>query len=741
MPDDVRALTLTETNFSEALEERYLAYALSTITARSLPDVRDGLKPVHRRIIYAMQQLKLDPQSGFKKCARVVGDVMGKFHPHGDSSIYEALVRLAQEFNSRYPLVEGQGNFGNIDGDAAAAMRYTESRMTLVAEFMLEGIHENAIDFRPTYDGEDHEPVILPAAFPNLLANGAIGIAVGMATSIPPHNVTEVCQAAVALIRDPAITTAGLLQYVKGPDFPTGGELVASQEALESAYETGRGGLRTRAKWIKEDNKHGLWNIVVTEIPYMVVKAKLIEQIAQLLNDKRLPLLADLRDESAEDMRIVLEPRNKFVDPAVLMASLFKITQLEQSFNFNMNVLDAKRAPRVLGLKDMIQHWLNHRYEVLVRRTNFRLDAIARRMEILAGYLLVYLNLDEVIRIIREEDEPKVAMITAFGLTENQLEAVLNMRLRSLRRLEEMELRKEYEGLQKEGDGLKEMLASDSLLWNKIESDTKTIGDKFGKTVEGKRRTLVGAVVEEPAIMAEAFVEREQITVILSAKGWIRAIRGHAVADADLKFKDGDKLGFIVKCENIDKISLLTTNGRVFTIKANDVPRGRGDGQAIRLLADIPNDADILKVFVPISDMKYMIASTAGKGFLIKGEELISGRKAGKPIMTLKDKEQTKFFFPVAGDHVAVIGDNRRILLFPIIQMIDLPSGGGVILQRYKDGGLSDIKTFNIADGLTWTIGDKIKTEKDVLEYVGNRAATGRLPPHGFPRNNKFYMA
>ncbi|WP_298286392.1 DNA topoisomerase IV subunit A [Acidocella sp.] len=722
----------------DALSERYLAYALSTIMSRSLPDVRDGLKPVHRRLVFAMHQLKLDPRSGFKKCARVVGDVIGKYHPHGDSAVYEALVRLAQDFAARYPLIEGQGNFGNIDGDNAAAMRYTESRLTAVAEYLLRGIDENAVDFRPTYDGEDAEPVVLPGAFPNLLANGAAGIAVGMATNIPPHNAGELCRAARHLIANPEAGTAALLNFVKGPDFPTGGELVEDEATILAAYETGRGSLRTRARWSREEGKHGTWVIVVTEIPYNVQKSRLVEQIALLLGEKKLPLLGDVRDESAEQIRLVLEPKTRTVDPEMLMASLFRATQLESRFALNMNVLDAGRTPRVMGLRDLLKGWIDHRHEVLVRRSEHRLAAIAKRLEILDGFIKVFLNLDEVIRIIRHEDEPRAALIRAFTLTEVQADAILNMRLRSLRKLEEMEIKTEHKKLSAEQKGLQGLLASEPKRWARISEEILEVEETFGQGALGARRTLISSAAPVVEIVAEALIEREAITVILSEKGWIRAQKGHLAEGAELKFKEGDKLAQILRCESTDKIALLSTNGRVYTIKAADVPRGRGDGQAIRLMAEMTNEDGVLKLFIPDQGQKYIVASSAGRGFILPGGELASERRAGKIILVLKPGEEWAACEPVKGDHVAVIGQNRKLLVFPLDQVPEMPRGTGVQLQKYKDGGLSDVKTFALSAGLTWRIGDKLRVETKLAEWLGARASAGRLPPNGFPRSNRF---
>ena len=736
MPDDFGQVE--DLALSNALSERYLAYALSTIMSRSLPDVRDGLKPVHRRLIYGMHQLKLDPRSGFKKCARVVGDVMGKFHPHGESSIYEALVRLAQDFSSRFPLIEGQGNFGNIDGDNAAAMRYTESRLTEIAEYLLRGIDEDAVDFRATYDGEEQEPVVLPGAFPNLLANGASGIAVGMATSIPPHNAGEVCAAALHLIANPDATTAELLAHMKGPDFPTGGELVEDEATILAAYETGRGSLRTRAVWAKEPAKNGTWNIVVTEIPYQVQKSRLVEQIALLLGDKKLPLLADVRDESAEQIRLVLEPKNRSVDADMLMASLFRATQLESRFSLNMNVLADGRNPKVMGLKAILRAWADHRHEVLVRRSNHRLAAIAKRLEILDGYIKVFLNLDEVIRIIRFEDKPKEQLIATFELSEVQAEAILNMRLRALRKLEEMEIRNEHKKLTAEQKGLQGLLQSETKRWAKIAEEIAEVQGKFGAGPLGARRTKISAAAPMVEIVAEALVEREPITIILSEKGWIRAQKGHLADGAELKFKEGDKLFAMLPCQSTDKVALLGTNGRVYTIKASDIPRGRGDGQAIRLIIELANEDGVLMLFVPDPEQKYLVASSAGRGFILPGAELASERRAGKTILVVKPGEEWVLCVPANGDHVAVIGQNRKLLVFPLEQLPEMPRGTGVQLQKYKDGGLSDAKVFTLAEGLSWSIGERVRNEGKLTEWLGARAAAGRLPPNGFPKSNKF---
>ena len=737
MPDDLIG-TIQDTPFTEALSERYLAYALSTIMSRSLPDVRDGLKPVHRRLIYAMHQLKLDPTAGFKKCARVVGDVMGKFHPHGDASIYDALVRLAQDFAARYPLVEGQGNFGNIDGDNAAAMRYTEARLTEVAKALLAGIDDDAVDFRPTYDGEESEPVVLPGAFPNLLANGSAGIAVGMATSIPPHNAGEVCAAALHLITYPDASTTDLLAHMPGPDFPTGGTLVEDSGALALAYESGRGGFRVRAKWAVEKGKHGTWFIVVTEIPYQVQKSRLIEQIAQLMEDKKLLLVGDIRDESTEDIRLIIEPKTRAVEPEMLMETIFRATALESRFPLNMNVLDATRTPRVMGLKDVLRAWLDHRHEVLVRRTNHRLAAIERRLEVLDGYLAVYLNLDEVIRIIREEDEPRVQLMASFSLTETQAEAILNMRLRSLRRLEEMEIRKEHKNLSTERKQSQTLLKDEALRWTRISEEISATRKKFGEGPLGNRRTVLGTAPVAVTVAMDALVEREPITVILSEKGWIRAVKGHLADGADLKFKEGDKLKLLLACQTTDRLCLFGTNGRAYTIKADELPRGRGDGQPVRVLVELTNEDDVATLFLPDDNTKYLVASNTGRGFVVAGSELTAEKRTGKQILNLRTAEEAAICTPATGDHLAIIGENRRLLIFPLDQVPELTRGAGVILQKYREGGLADAKIFTLAAGLTWRLGEKIRTETNLKDWIGERAQAGRMPPNGFPRSGKF---
>jgi len=647
-------------------------------------------------------------------------------------------VRLAQDFAARYPLVEGQGNFGNIDGDNPAAMRYTEARLTEVAQAMLAGIDEDAVDFRPTYDGEESEPIVLPGAFPNLLANGAAGIAVGMATSIPPHNAGEICAAAIHLIQNPQATTADLLKHMPGPDFPTGGVLVEDQAALLAAYETGRGGFRVRAKWEVEKGKHGTWFIVVTQIPYQVQKSKLIEQVAQLMEDKKLPLLGDIRDESSDTIRLVLEPKTRGAEPEVLMETVFRATALESRFPLNMNVLDSTRTPRVMALPEVLRSWLDHRHEVLVRRSKYQLAAIERRIEVLEGYLLVYLNLDEVIRIIREEEHPKPRLIARFELTDVQAEAILNMRLRSLRKLEEMEIRKEHKNLSKERKDLHALLADEKLRWTRITEEIGDIRKKFGSGPLGDRRTELGVAPAAVEVNFEAYIEREPITVILSEKGWIRAVRGAVAEPNELKFKEGDKLKLLLPCQTTDRLTLLATNGKAFTLKAGELPRGRGDGQPVRLLAEMANEDDVTALFLAVEGTRYLIASNTGRGFIVAGGELGAEKRTGKQVLNVKPGEEAALCVPCDGDHVAVIGENRKLLVFPLDQVPELSRGSGVILQRYKDGNLADAKVFKLADGLSWRLGDRVRTETDVRPWLGERGTAGKLPPNGFPRTPRF---
>jgi topoisomerase-4 subunit A len=730
---------IRETPLAEALGERYLAYAMSTIVSRSLPDVRDGLKPVHRRLLFAMRQLKLDPDGGFKKCARVVGDVIGKYHPHGDVAVYDTLVRLAQDFAVRYPLVEGQGNFGNIDGDNAAAMRYTEAKLTAVAAALMDGLDEDAVDFRPTYDGTEEEPVVMPSAFPNLLANGSAGIAVGMATSIPPHNVGEICDALSHMIVHPDCAIDELIERMPGPDFPTGGVLVETRESIAEAYRTGKGSFRVRAKWAVEKLSHGLYQIVITEIPYQVQKAKLVEKIAELLSEKKLPLLADIRDESAEDIRLVLEPRNRTVEAGLVMEQLFRQTDLEARASLNMNVLDASSVPRVMNLKEVLRAFLDHRMVVLERRSRFRLDKIDKRLEVLNGFLKVYADLDEVIRIIRFADEPKAELIRRFGLSEVQAEAILNMRLRSLNKLQEMEIRTEHAALSAEKADLEALLADPGRRWNTIAEQVKATQKAFGAaTLLGKRRTELGDAPSAVVVPIEAYVEREPITMVLSDKGWVRALKGHADSPEALKFKEGDQLRFMLKAWTTDKILVFATDGRFYTIGGDKLPSGRGHGEPLRLMIDLANDVEIATVMVHKPGRKLLVASNAGRGFVIEETEVLAQTRTGKMILNTGDGEKAAFCLPMEGDAVAIMGDNRKLLVFLAEEIPDMSRGRGVILQKYRDGGTADIKVFTLAQGLTWSLGERTRTEPDLTPWLGKRASIGRLPPTGFPRNNKF---
>ena len=727
----------------EALEERYLQYALSTITGRALPDARDGLKPVHRRLLYAMQLLRLDPGAAFKKCARVVGDVIGKFHPHGDQAVYDALVRLAQDFAQRYPLVDGQGNFGNVDGDNPAAMRYTEARLTEVAHLLIDGIDEDAIDFRPTYDGSENEPVVLPGAFPNLLANGSQGIAVGMATAIPPHNVAELCDAALHLIATPNARSRTLLKHVTGPDFPTGGVIVDPPESIAEAYTTGRGSFRVRARWHKEDTGRGTYLIVITEIPWLVQKGRLVERLAELINEKKLPLVADARDESAEDIRLVIEPRARTVDAELLMESLFKLTELESRISLNMNVLVKGRIPKVVGLAEALTEWLAHRREVLLRRSNFRLNRIEHRLEVLGGYLVAYLNLDRVIKIIRSEDEPKPVLMKAFKLSDVQADAILNMRLRNLRKLEEMEIRQEDKALRAERKKLKELIGSETEQWKKIADEVKEVRAKFGpKTPLGKRRTTFAqAPVHDEAAIEEALVEREPITVVVSEKGWIRTLRGTVSDLSGVAFKADDGPKFAFPAETTSKCLVFATNGRFYTLDAAKLPGGRGHGEPIRLFADLEQEADVVAVFRHQGGRKFLVASTDGRGFVVPEDECLANTRKGKQVLNVTLPDEARAIAVVEGELVAAIGENRKMLVFPLEQVPEMTRGRGVRLQRYKDGGLSDVKTFKVEEGLSWTdtAGRAFSlTLKELADWRGNRADAGRLAPKGFPRSNTF---
>jgi topoisomerase-4 subunit A len=736
-PDGIQEIALRE-----ALEERYLAYALSTIMHRALPDARDGLKPVHRRILYGMRLLRLDPGGAFKKSAKIVGDVMGNFHPHGDQAIYDALVRLAQDFASRYPLVDGQGNFGNVDGDNPAAYRYTEARLTEAARLLIDGIDEDAVDFRPSYDGVMQEPAVLPAAFPNLLANGSQGIAVGMATSVPPHNIAELCDAALYLIEQPNARSRTLLKYVQGPDFPTGGIVVDTAEAIAEAYTTGRGSFRVRARWKTEETGRGTYLVVVTEIPYQVQKMRLIERIAELMNEKKLPLLADMRDESAEDVRIVFEPRSRSVDPALLMESLFKLTELENRIPLNMNVLIRGRVPKVVGLAEALTEWLTHRREVLQRRARYRLAQIEHRLEILGGYLVAYLNLDKVIKIIRNEDEPKPVLMKTFKLSEVQADAILNMRLRNLRKLEEMEIRQEDKDLRVEKKSLEELLRSEKQQWKKIADQVREVRDTFSpKSPLGKRRTTFAEAPEhDEAAIEEALVEREPVTVVVSEKGWIRALRGQVSDIASLAFKadDGFKLAFFA--ETTSKLLVFASNGRFYTIDAAKLPGGRGHGEPIRLFADL-EQADIVSVFRYQGGRKLLVASKTGRGFAVPEDECLGNTRKGKQVLNVKPPDEARAVTPIEGELVAAIGENRKMVIFPIDQVPEMTRGRGVRLQRHKDGGLSDVKTLEVERGLNWidSAGRTFNlTLKELSDWRGNRGDAGRLAPKGFPKNNKF---
>jgi topoisomerase-4 subunit A len=734
---------IEEIALRDALEERYLAYALSTIMHRALPDARDGLKPVHRRLLYAMQQLRLDPGAAFKKSARVVGDVIGKFHPHGDQSVYDALVRLAQEFAQRYPLVDGQGNFGNVDGDNPAAMRYTEARLTEVARLLIDGIDEDAIDFRPTYDGSETEPVVLPGAFPNLLANGSQGIAVGMATAIPPHNAAELCDAALFLIDNPNARSKTLLKFVQGPDFPTGGVVVDPREAIAEAYHTGRGSFRVRAKWKKEDTGRGTYLIVVTEVPWLVQKGRLVERLAELLNERKLPLVADVRDESAEDIRLVIEPKSRSADAELVMESLFRLSELESRIPLNMNVLVKGRIPKVVGLAEALTEWLAHRREVLLRRSKFRLGQIEHRLEVLGGYLVAYLNLDKVIKIIRNEDEPKPVLMKTFKLSDVQADAILNMRLRNLRKLEEMEIKKEDKDLRAERADIKKLIGSEKEQWKTIAGEIKKIRDTFGpKTPLGKRRTSFGEAPEhDEAALEEAMVEREPITVVVSEKGWIRALRGHVSDLSGIVFKADDALKFAFPAETTSKILVFATNGRFYTLDGAKLPGGRGHGEPVRLFIDLEQTHDLVAAFRHQGGRKFLVASKQGRGFVVNEDDCVANTRKGKQVLNVKLPDAARAFAVIEGELVASIGENRKMVIFPLEQVPELGRGRGVRLQRYKDGSLSDVTTFNERDGLTWidSAGRSFNLSlKELTAWRGNRSDAGRVRPDRFLTNNKF---
>ena len=732
---------ILERPLNDILSEKYLAYALSTITGRALPDVRDGLKPVHRRLLFAMHQLQLNPTGLPKKSARVVGDVIGKFHPHGDTAVYDAMVRLAQDFAARYPMVDGQGNFGNIDGDNPAAMRYTEARLTAAALLMIEGIDNDTVDFRPTYDGEGEEPIVLPGAFPNLLANGAIGIAVGMATSIPPHNVDEICGALQHLIKKPKAPISELLEYMPGPDFPTGGIIAESKEAILNAYETGRGSFRVRARWHREELGQGAYQIIVTEIPWQVQKSRLIEKIDEMIDLKKLPLLDLIRDESTDEVRVVLQPKNRNVDAEMLMASLYRNSELEARISLNMNVLDRGTVPRVMNLREVLQAFLDHRHEVLVRHSQHRLDKIAHRLEVLAGYLIAYLNIDEVIRIIREEDEPKVEMIRRFKLTDTQAEAILNMRLRSLRKLEEFEIKGEHDKLTAEQTELQSLLADDKKRWKNIAGQIAELQKKFGRnTAIGKRRS---ELTDAPVIIdvpVDAHIEREPVTIIASEKGWIRAFKGHAVDLSAIQYKEGDREAFVLQAETTDKLLVFATNGRFYTIGADKLPRGRGYGEPLRLLIDYGADSDIVTMTIYNENAKLLVASDAGYGFIVPQKDVFAQTKNGKQILNIGTSDEASVCVPVQPDdsHIAVVGSNRKLLVFPLNELPEMSRGKGVILQKYKDGTLSDVTSFKLKDGLQWRAGTGFKTETNIKQWLGKRAQSGLNVPSGFPRSNRF---
>ncbi|MFN3623246.1 MAG: DNA topoisomerase IV subunit A [Hyphomicrobium sp.] len=731
-------------NLKEALEERYLAYALSTIMHRALPDVRDGLKPVHRRILYAMHQLRLTPEGGFLKCAKIVGDAMGDFHPHGNQAIYDALARLAQDFAVRYPLIDGQGNFGNIDGDNPAAERYTEARITITAADLMEGLEEETVDFRPNYDGRKMEPAVLPAAFPNLLANGASGIAVGMATNIPPHNVDELCAGLLHLIKHPNATIEKLVEMIPGPDFPTGGVIVEPRDQIIEAYKTGRGGFRLRAKWDKEETGRGGYQIVVTEIPYQVQKAKLVERIAELMTEKKLPLLGDVRDESAEEIRLVLEPKSRTVDATLLMESLFRATELELRFGLNMNVLSAGQIPGVLSLRDVLRQWLEHRIDVLVKRSQYRLKKIEHRLEVLDGYLVAYLNIDEVIRIVRHEDDPKAKLISRFKLTEVQAEAILNLRLKSLSKLEEVEIRAEHDKLSKEKRELQQLLKSDDLQWERIASEVKEVRERYSKSTPlGRRRT---SFADAPVIdidLDAALIEKEPVTIILSDKGWVRALKGHVDDLSKLDFKQGDKLKRAVKAHTTDKILVLATNGKIFTLEASQLPGGRGHGEPVRLMIDLEENHDIAEVFPYQAGRKLLIASTGGYGFIVPEDEVVASTRKGKQVLNVSEPDEAKLIAPVpeGADHVAIVGDNRKMLIFKLDEVNEMTRGKGVILQKSKEGALADARCFKKSEGLSWvdSAGRTFTMSwSELKEWVGARAQAGRVVPKGFPRSNSF---
>jgi topoisomerase-4 subunit A len=730
---------IVDQQMADILGEKYLAYALSTIMSRSLPDVRDGLKPVHRRVLYAMRELNLASNTPPRKSAQVVGSVIGKYHPHGDTAVYDTMVRLAQDFSSRYPLVDGQGNFGNIDGDGAAAMRYTESRLTAVAEAMLQGLDEDSVDFRPTYDGQENEPIVLPSAFPNLLANGSTGIAVGMATAIPPHNAGELADALLLLIANPAAEIEEIVKLVPGPDFPTGGVMIEPAESILDAYRTGRGGFRVRARWEVEKGQQGAYNIIVTEIPYQVQKSRLIERIAELLNDKKLPLLDDVRDESSDTIRLVLVPKTRNVDAQMLMEHLFKATDLENRIPFNMNVLDGGLVPRVMNLKEALRAFLDHRHEVLERRSRFRLAEIDRRLEVLEGYLIAYLNIDEVIRIIREEDEPKPVMMERWSLTDMQVEAILNMRLRALRKLEEIQITTERDKLSDERKALVGLLASDTKRWAAVGREIEEMKKKFGQaTALGKRRTTLDIAPIVAELPRNAHIERESVTVLVSEKGWARAVGGHDIDLDAVKFKEGDKGRFVVKADTTDLLLIFATDGKAFTVEVDKLPRGRGFGEPLRLMVDLGNDAEPLTVIRHQPGAKLLVVAGDSRGFLVTEDDIIGRTRSGKQVLNMPASVEAIACKPADGDHVVVIGDNRKMLVFPLSEVPEMARGRGVILQKHKDGAVVDVKIIKLADGINWRQGERTRTESDLRPWLGSRAAAGRMAPNGFPKNNRF---
>ncbi len=738
---EMNAGEIRNTLLGDALSERYLAYAMSTIMSRSLPDVRDGLKPVHRRLLYAMNQLHLDPNKGFKKCARVVGDVIGKYHPHGDSAVYDAMVRLAQTFAVRYPLVEGQGNFGNIDGDNAAAMRYTEARLTPAAMLLLEGLNEDAIDFRETYDGEDAEPTVLAARFPNILANGSSGIAVGMATNIPPHNILELCDGLLHLIKSPHAPIETLLKHIKGPDFPTGGILVENENTIANAYKTGRGSLRLRARWEEEKLSHGMYRIVITEIPYQVQKSRLIEKIADLILTKKVQAVSDIRDESDENIRIVIEPRSKNIEASLIMEQLFKLSDLEIRFGLNMNVLDSQHVPRVMALDEVLKEFLAHKQDVLIRRNKYRLGKILNRLEILDGLLIAYLNIDDIIHIIREEDKPKPVLIKKFDLTDNQAEAILNMRLRQLRKLEEFEIKKEHEELSLERDQINALLGSEDLQWKAIAADIREVKKTFNQDKAlSERRTDILGEVATVHVDFDALVEKEPVTFICSEQGWVRALKGHNIKSDDIKYKEGDNPQFSLEAYTTDKLLIMASDGRFFTISCDKLPGGRGFGQPLRLMVDLSEDAEIMNVIPYKNEQKILVASTDGRGFITDADNSIASTKNGKQVLNPATGEKALICYPMSADDdmIAVIGQNRRMLVFKRDELPEMNRGRGVILQKYRLGKLSDVKSFNSTEGLSWSLGERTRNEQDLTMWLGSRAQAGRMPPSGFPKNNKF---